>query len=75
MAQHRSNYLIHQLLSNQLSRVELDEFLAGLHNPDDLRTYSDRLKTYFNELLQLHQYPPEPDENGETRRSETKPPT
>jgi len=51
MATHRSNYLIDQLINNRLSEAELDEFLAGLHHDDTLKSYSDHLEIYFNNLL------------------------
>lgn len=56
-----SNYLIQQLLRGQLTRAELDEFLAGLHDEDDIRVYSEVLEAFFIELLKQHDYPFEPD--------------
>ncbi|MBD2755434.1 hypothetical protein [Spirosoma validum] len=72
MAQQRSNYLVDQLLSNKLSRAEFDEFLAGLHNPDDLQIYSDALETYFNELVNDPDPPPDSDEKTEPFLNEAK---
>jgi hypothetical protein len=60
-----SNYLIKQLLNNNLSRAELDEFLAGLHNQDAIQTYSEVLEAYFNALLTQHINQPEPDKQTE----------
>jgi hypothetical protein len=56
-----SNYLIQQLLRSQLTRAELDEFLAGLHDEDDVRVYSEVLEAFFVELLKQHDCPSEPD--------------
>ncbi|AUD05000.1 hypothetical protein [Spirosoma pollinicola] len=56
-----SNYLIEQLLKNKLSGAELDLFLAGLHKPDAIQTYSEVLEALFTELLNQHPYQPEPD--------------
>ncbi|SOD92569.1 hypothetical protein [Spirosoma fluviale] len=56
-----SNYLIQQLLRSQLTRTELDEFLAGLHDEDDVRVYSEVLEAFFIELLKQHKQQPEPD--------------
>ena len=55
------NYLIKQLLANQLSGAELDEFLAGLHEEATVRTYSDVLETHFKDLLNEPNPPPEAD--------------
>jgi hypothetical protein len=55
MAMHRSKYLIDQLINRRLTQEELDEFLAGLHQEDELQAYSDSLETYFNELLKQNQ--------------------
>ena len=54
MSTHGSRYLIEQVLNNKLSRAELDEFLAGLHDEVSLQAYSDALETHFNELLNQH---------------------
>ncbi len=72
MGRHRSSYLVDQLLGNNLSRAELDEFLAGFHHPDDRQTYSDVLESYFNELLNESEYPPDAGGNGEPLITETK---
>ncbi|WP_338875483.1 hypothetical protein WBJ53_07660 [Spirosoma sp. SC4-14] len=55
MATERSSYLINQLISNNLSEAELDEFLAGLHQDDMLNAYSDQLEIYFTKLLNQHE--------------------
>ncbi|GAB3022892.1 hypothetical protein [Spirosoma pulveris] len=56
-----SNYLIQQLLRSQLTRAELDEFLTGLHNEDDIRVYSEVLEAFFIDLLKQHDCSSEPD--------------
>jgi hypothetical protein len=61
MSNHGSNYLIEQLLNNKLSEGELDEFLAGLHNEDVKKTYSDVLEAFFNELVNQPEHPPDVD--------------
>lgn len=66
MSNHDSSYLIEQLLNNNLSRAELDEFLAGLHDDDDaIQAYSDVLEAYFNELLRQNDHKPESDKQTE----------
>ncbi|MCX6218789.1 hypothetical protein [Spirosoma sp.] len=60
-----SNYLIQQLLRNNLTRAELDEFLAGLHDEDAVRAYSEVLQTFFTALLNQHDYQTEPDPQTE----------
>ncbi|GAB3704718.1 hypothetical protein GCM10027592_36410 [Spirosoma flavus] len=72
MSNHGSSYLIEQLLNNKLSRAELDEFLAGLHNESSLQTYSDALETHFNELLNQYS-PPSEKNNDECKLNEDKP--
>ena len=57
MSNQDSSYLIEQLLSNKLTRGELDAFLAGLTNPSDRQVYSDVLETYFQELLKTSTHP------------------
>ncbi|WP_420149527.1 hypothetical protein [Spirosoma sp.] len=64
MAKHRSNYLIDQLISNKLSRSELDEFLAGLHNEEAMQAYSEALETHFKTLLGQQENLPESAQNG-----------
>ncbi|GAB4023933.1 hypothetical protein [Spirosoma koreense] len=61
MARNRSNYLIDRLIDNNLSQAEFNEFLAGLHQEDELRAYSDALESYFFRLLEQHEHPPEPE--------------
>lgn len=58
MSNHDSSYLIEQLLNNNLSRAELDEFLAGLHNVDAIQAYSDVLEAHFNELIRQNNHTP-----------------
>lgn len=65
MSNHDSSYLLEQLLNNNLSKAELDEFLAGLHNDDAIQVYSDVLEAYFNELLRQNDHTPEPDKQAE----------
>ncbi|GAB4034825.1 hypothetical protein [Spirosoma jeollabukense] len=65
MSNHDSSYLIEQLLNNNLSRAELDEFLRGLHNDDASRAYSDVLEAYFNELIRQNDHKPDPDKQVE----------
>lgn len=60
-----SNYLIQQLLRNNLTRAELDEFLAGLHDEDAVRAYSEVLQTFFTALLNQQDYQAEPDPQPE----------
>ncbi|GAB3961528.1 hypothetical protein GCM10028805_60670 [Spirosoma harenae] len=62
MSTHGSRYLIEQVLNNKLSRAELDEFLAGLHDEASIKAYSDALEIHFNELLNQHNPQPEADE-------------
>ena len=64
MANQGSRYLIKQLLNNKLSRAELDEFLAGLHDDQARQAYSDVLETYFNQLIT--QQNPSPDTDTPT---------
>ena len=61
MSNHDSSYLLEQLLNNNLSRAELDEFLAGLHNVDAIQAYSDVLEAHFNELIRQNDHKPAPD--------------
>lgn len=65
MSRQGITYLLEQLISNKLSKEELDEFLAGLHNPEDRQAYSDVLEAYFTELLNQHEYQPESDKQTE----------
>ncbi|ADB42567.1 hypothetical protein [Spirosoma linguale] len=60
-----SNYLIQQLLRNNLTRAELDEFLAGLHDEDAVRVYSEVLQTFFTALLDQHDHQTEPNKQPE----------
>ncbi|GAB4033305.1 hypothetical protein [Spirosoma gilvum] len=62
MTNQGSRYLIEQLLNNKLSRAELDEFLAGLHDEQAVQAYSDVLETHFNQLITQQNPNPEPDE-------------
>ncbi|MVM28673.1 hypothetical protein GO755_01420 [Spirosoma sp. HMF4905] len=71
MARQGATHLIEQLIRSNLSKEELDEFLAGLHRPEDRQAYSDLLEAYFIELLNQHEQQPESDKHG----VETRPPT
>ncbi|WP_266365803.1 hypothetical protein [Tellurirhabdus rosea] len=51
MKRSRADYLIDRLISNQLSRAELDEFLAGISRSDTLEEYSAVLERYFDQLV------------------------
>ena len=55
------NRLIKQLLANQLSSAEFDEFLAGLHEEVAVEVYSNVLETHFKALLNDPDPPPEAD--------------
>ncbi|GAB4016801.1 hypothetical protein EXU85_08330 [Spirosoma sp. KCTC 42546] len=65
MSRQGITYLLEKLISNNLSKEELDEFLAGLHSPEDRQAYSDVLEAYFTELLNQHEFQPEPDKQPE----------
>ncbi|WP_128545129.1 FecR family protein [Larkinella soli] len=51
MQRSRADYLINKLISNELSKAELDELLEGLANDDSLKEYSDILERYFHSLM------------------------
>ncbi|UFH53492.1 hypothetical protein [Spirosoma sp. KNUC1025] len=72
MAKHRSDYLINRLISSNLSKAELDEFLAGLHHAEDVNAYSDALEAYFDALLNEPENPPDPAEKPEPIVKEVK---
>ena len=65
MSRQGTTYLIEQLIRSNLSKEELDEFLAGLNNPADRQAYSEVLEAYFTELLNQHEHQPEPDKQPE----------
>ncbi|AKD54409.1 hypothetical protein [Spirosoma radiotolerans] len=58
-------YLIEQLIRQKLSKEEFDELLASLHYPAMRQAYSDILEAYFTELLNQHEYQPEPGKQPE----------
>ena len=41
MVNQGSKYLIEQVTNSKLSKVELDEFLAGLHTENAVQLYSE----------------------------------
>lgn len=51
MERSRPEYLIDKLLSNELSKEELDELLTGLGEKEMSPEYSLILEHYFNQLL------------------------
>ncbi|MEI7585288.1 hypothetical protein [Runella sp.] len=51
MERSRPEHLIDKLLSNELSKEELDELLAGLGEKEMSPEYSTILEHYFNQLL------------------------
>lgn len=51
MERSRPEHLIDKLLSNELSKEELDELLAGLGENEASPEYSAILEHYFNHLL------------------------
>jgi ferric-dicitrate binding protein FerR (iron transport regulator) len=53
----RSDYLIQQLLRNELTRAELDELLEGFDHAELRARYSDALEPYFRDLVG-DAYPP-----------------
>ena len=59
MVNQGSKYLIEQVISSKLSKVELDEFLAGLHSENAVQLYSDVLKKLFEELVNQRGQQPE----------------
>ncbi|QMW03943.1 hypothetical protein [Spirosoma foliorum] len=58
-------HLIEQLIHGKLSTEELDQFLAGLHKPEERQAYSEILEAYFIELLNQHEHQPEADKQPE----------
>jgi hypothetical protein len=57
MERSRPEYLIDKLLSNELSKEELDELLAGLGENEMSPEYSLILEQYFNQLLSQEEQP------------------
>jgi transmembrane sensor len=55
MERSRPEYLIDKLLSNELSKEEFDELLAGLGENEMSPTYSTILEAHFNNLLAEHE--------------------
>ncbi len=55
MERSRPEYLIDKLLSNELSKEEFDELLAGLGENEMSPTYSTILEVHFNHLLAEHE--------------------
>ncbi len=55
MERSRPQYLIDKLLSNELSKEELNELLAGLGENEMSPEYSAILETYFNQLITEHE--------------------
>ncbi len=51
MESNRPEYLIGKLINNELSKDELDEFLAGLGEREMSPAYSEVLEGYFNQFL------------------------
>lgn len=51
MALSRPAYLLDKLIKNTLTKVEMEEFLAGINNSEISQEYSDILEKYFNQLL------------------------
>ncbi|AYQ36424.1 hypothetical protein [Runella sp. SP2] len=54
MERSRPEYLVGKLLSNNLSREEFDELLAGLGETEMSPEYSGILEEYFNKLMSEH---------------------
>ncbi|MFN8344799.1 MAG: hypothetical protein U0X91_07345 [Spirosomataceae bacterium] len=57
MERSRPEYLIDKLLSNELSKEELDELLSGLGENEMSPEYSLILEQYFNQLLSQEEQP------------------
>ncbi len=52
MSVSRAEYLIDRLISNKISREELEELLIGVNHEAQQQEISDALEIYFNKLLQ-----------------------
>ncbi len=56
METNRPDYLIGRLMRNEISQVELEEFLAGIGEKEMSPAYSEVLERYFMQLLSENEH-------------------